>query len=261
MAFNLNKFTEKAQEAIIAAPQLAAELNHAQVEPEHLLVTLSEQAEGVVPSVLRKLNADPQKVARDLRDHLAKLPKAYGGAEPGLSPRMRVVLDAAQADAKAMQDEFVSTEHLLLGLLSEPGKSASADILKGARIVRERVLEALTAIRGNSASPIRIRKTSTRRSKNTVVTSPSLRARASSIPSSAATKKSGASSRCCHAARRTIPCSSASLASAKPQSSKASPNASSGATCLKVSRTSASSGSIWGRSSPARSSAANSRSA
>jgi ATP-dependent Clp protease ATP-binding subunit ClpB len=149
MAINLNKFTEKAQEAIIAGPHLAAELNHAQVEPEHLLVTLVEQAEGVVPSILRKLNADPQRIARELRDQLAKLPKAYGGAEPGLSPRMRVVLDAAQADAKAMQDEFVSTEHLLLGLLSEPGKSASVDILKAAGVTRERVLEALTSIRGN----------------------------------------------------------------------------------------------------------------
>ena len=53
---NLNKFTEKAQEAVLAAPQLASELNHAQVEPEHLLVTLTEQPNGVVPSVLRKLN-------------------------------------------------------------------------------------------------------------------------------------------------------------------------------------------------------------
>ena len=122
---NLNKFTEKAQEAVVAAPQLASELNHAQVEPEHLLVTLAEQQGGVVPSVLRKLNVDPAEVAKALRDHLAKQPKAHGGAEPHLSPRLRVVLDAAQADAKAMQDEFVSTEHLLLGLLGEPGRSPS----------------------------------------------------------------------------------------------------------------------------------------
>ena len=149
MAINLNKFTEKAQEALLAAPTLAAELNHAQVEPEHLLVTLTEQAEGVVPSVVRKLNADPQKIARDVREQLARLPKAYGGTEPGFSPRMRVALDAAQKDAKAMQDEFVSTEHLLLGLFSEPGKATTTDILKQNGISRERVLEGLTAIRGN----------------------------------------------------------------------------------------------------------------
>jgi ATP-dependent Clp protease ATP-binding subunit ClpB len=145
---NLNKFTEKAQEAILASPQFATELNHAQVEPEHLLVALIEQPDGVVPTVLRKLNADPAALARTLRDQLTKQPKAYGGAEPHLSPRLRVVLDAAQADAKSMQDEFVSTEHLLLGLLGETGRAASADLLKQNGVTRGRVLEALTAIRG-----------------------------------------------------------------------------------------------------------------
>src|SRR6185295_5023252 len=146
---NLNKFTEKAQEAVVAAPQLATELNHAQVEPEHLLVTLVEQAGGVVPSVLRKLNVDPGAVAKSTRASLAKLPKTHGGSEPNLSPRLRVVLDAAQADAKAMQDEFTSTEHLLLGLLSEPGKAAGTDQLKVLGVTRERVLEALASVRGS----------------------------------------------------------------------------------------------------------------
>ncbi|MBY0494179.1 MAG: ATP-dependent chaperone ClpB [Cyanobacteria bacterium] len=146
---NLNKFTEKAQEAVVAAPQLASELSHAQVEPEHLLVTLSEQQGGVVPSVLRKLNVDPAELARAMRDHLAKQPKAHGGSEPHLSPRLRVILDAAQADAKSMQDEFVSTEHLLLGLLGEVGRAASVDALKARGVTRERVLEALTSVRGS----------------------------------------------------------------------------------------------------------------
>jgi ATP-dependent Clp protease ATP-binding subunit ClpB len=145
---NLNKFTEKAQEAVLAVPQLASELNHAQAEPEHLLVTLVEQRDGVVPAVLQKLNVDPQAVARALREHLGKQPKAYGGAEPHLSPRLRVVLDAAQADARSMQDEFVSTEHLLLGVLSDPGKSVAAEALKQRGVIREAVLGALTSIRG-----------------------------------------------------------------------------------------------------------------
>jgi ATP-dependent Clp protease ATP-binding subunit ClpB len=146
---NLNKFTEKAQEAILASPQLASEHNHAQVEPEHLLVALVEQAEGVVPSVLRKMNADPAAIGRSLREHLGKQPKAYGGAEPHLSPRLRVAIDAAQAEAKTMQDEFVSTEHLLLGILSEPGKSPSNGLLKTRGVTRDSVLAALTSIRGN----------------------------------------------------------------------------------------------------------------
>ncbi len=146
---NLNKFTEKAQEAVLAAPQLAAELNHAQVEPEHLLVTLAEQQNGVVPSVLRRLTVEPAAIAGALRAHLAKQPKAHGGAEPNLSPRLRVVFDAAQAEAKTMQDEYVSTEHLLLGLLNEPVKSMAVDQLKANGVTREKVLEALTSVRGS----------------------------------------------------------------------------------------------------------------
>ncbi|HET9704551.1 MAG TPA: ATP-dependent chaperone ClpB [Vicinamibacterales bacterium] len=146
---NLNKFTEKAQEAVIAAQSLAAEMNHAQMEPEHLLVTLAEQQGGVVPSVLRKLNVDPSELAAAGREYLSRQPRAHGGAEPHLSPRLRVVLDGAQADAKSMQDEFVSTEHLLLGVVAEPGKSQSVDLLKARGVTRDRVLEALASVRGS----------------------------------------------------------------------------------------------------------------
>ncbi|MCC7179183.1 MAG: ATP-dependent chaperone ClpB [Acidobacteria bacterium] len=146
---NLQKFTEKAQQAILSTPDLAREFGHASVEPEHLLVALVEQPEGVVPSVLRKLNIDPASLARDVREQLDKLPKVSGGAEPHLSPRLRVVVDAATADAKGMQDDYVSTEHLLLGLVTEPGRSASAAALKQRGVTRERVLEALTSVRGS----------------------------------------------------------------------------------------------------------------
>jgi ATP-dependent Clp protease ATP-binding subunit ClpB len=146
---NLQKFTEKAQQAILATPELARELGHASVEPEHLLVTLLEQPEGVVPSVLRKLSVDPAALARETRDRLDTQPKVSGGAEPHLSPRLRVVVDAATADAKQMQDDYVSTEHLLLGLATEPGRSAAAEALRQRGITRERVLEALTSVRGS----------------------------------------------------------------------------------------------------------------
>ena len=146
---NLQKFTEKAQQAILATPDLAREFAHASVEPEHLLVVLVEQADGVVPAVLRKLSVDPGALARDLRDTLARQPKVSGGAEPHLSPRLRVVVDAATADAKSMQDDYVSTEHLLLGLVAETGRAASAAALKQLGITRERVLEALTSVRGS----------------------------------------------------------------------------------------------------------------
>src|SRR5690606_3716295 len=90
---NLQKVTEKAQQAILSTPDLAREFGHASVEPEHLLVALVEQPDGVVPSVLRKLSIDPAALARDVRDQLDKLPKVSGGAEAHLSPRLRVVVD------------------------------------------------------------------------------------------------------------------------------------------------------------------------
>src|SRR4051794_20063887 len=104
---NINKYTEKAQEAIIAAQQLAEKTSHAQVEPEHLLVALAEQSAGVVPEVLRKMGADPAAVARSARDLVGKLPQAYGGAQPGLSPRLKLVTDLAEAEAERLKDDYV----------------------------------------------------------------------------------------------------------------------------------------------------------
>ena len=108
---DLNKYTEKAREAVLAAQQLAEELNHAQIEPEHLLVTLIEQADGIVPSVLRKLEVDPQGLARTIRTELDRTAKAYGGSQPGLSPRLRSIDDKSQGEATRLKDDFVSTEH------------------------------------------------------------------------------------------------------------------------------------------------------
>ena len=69
---NLNKFTEKAQESILAAQKLAETLGHAQIEPEHLLISLLEQQDGVAPAVLRKMNADPAELARAMRSEIAR---------------------------------------------------------------------------------------------------------------------------------------------------------------------------------------------
>src|SRR3990167_11468948 len=101
---NLNKFTEKAQEAVINAQNLATELAHAEVAPEHLLVALVEQSGGIVPSVLRKMTIDPARVAADGRKLLDALPKAYG-AELRFSPRMKLIFDSAFAEAQGLQDE------------------------------------------------------------------------------------------------------------------------------------------------------------
>src|SRR4051812_33505261 len=118
---NINKFTEKAQEAIATAQNLASEGNHSEVTPEHLLVALVEQQGGIVPSVLRKVGIDPARFGADARALFRSLPQAYG-ADVRLSPRMNLVFDSAQAEALRLQDEYVSTEHLLVALATETGR-------------------------------------------------------------------------------------------------------------------------------------------
>ena len=145
---NLSKFTEKAQEAVVAAQHLATGLNHAEVTPEHLLVALAEQQDGVVPSVLRKLTVDPAQIAADVRRLFEALPKAYG-ADLRFSPRMKLIVDSAQAEAQRLQDEYVSTEHLLLALATETGRSPGAQLLQRSGATRDALYGALTQVRGS----------------------------------------------------------------------------------------------------------------
>ena len=145
---NLNKYTEKAQEAILAAQRLAEQSNHAQIEPEHLLLALVEQADGIVPALLRKMSVEPKPMADQLRAELSKQPAAYGGSQPSLSPRLRKVTDAAESEAERLKDEFVSTEHLLLGIVSEGGRGISSRVLQQSNITKDRIFEVLTQVRG-----------------------------------------------------------------------------------------------------------------
>jgi ATP-dependent Clp protease ATP-binding subunit ClpB len=146
---NPNKHTEKAQEALLAAQKLAEEFAHAQIEPEHLLVTLTEQPEGVVPAVLRKLNVDPAGLAEATREGLRRAPRVTGGSQLTMSARLGVVAEAAQAAATRLKDEFISTEHLLLALTMEPPRaSPGARLLQERGVTQDKVLEALTSVRG-----------------------------------------------------------------------------------------------------------------
>ena len=145
---NINRLTEKAQEAIVAAQNLATEHNHAEVTPEHLLVTLVEQAGGIVPSILRKLNVDPGRFSGEARALLTNLPQAYG-ADLRLSPRMNLIFTSAEAEAKRLQDDFVSTEHLLLALATEAGRSPAAQLLQRVGATKDALYTAMTQVRGN----------------------------------------------------------------------------------------------------------------
>ena len=144
---NLNKFTEKAQETVITAQNVATELNHAEVTPDHLLVALLEQSGGVAPSVVRKMALDPARVAADARDLLKNMPQAYG-ADVRFSPRMKLIFDSALAEAQRMQDEYVSTEHLLLAVATEAGRSPAAQLLQKHGVTKDKLYSALTQVRG-----------------------------------------------------------------------------------------------------------------
>jgi ATP-dependent Clp protease ATP-binding subunit ClpB len=146
---DLNRLTEKAQEALVGAQRLAGQLTHAQVDPEHLLVTLAEQAEGIVPEVLRKVSVDPQRLSAAVRAALARRPQVHGAGSPSVSPRLGAIVEMAQAEAGRLKDEFVSTEHLLLALSAEGARDEAARMLHQHGVTSERVLEALTSVRGS----------------------------------------------------------------------------------------------------------------
>ena len=146
---NLNKYTEKAQEAIVTAQQLADREGHPEITPEHVLLTLLEQRDGIVPSIARKLNADPAALAAAVRTELGRAPRAHGGAQAGLSPRLRAIADFAEQEAERLKDEYVSTEHLLIAIASEGGRSASSRLLQQHGMTRDAIMQALTAVRGS----------------------------------------------------------------------------------------------------------------
>src|SRR4029450_7505172 len=141
---NINKYTEKAQEAVLGAQQLADREGHAEILPEHLLVTLIEQREGIVPSIIQKIGADPTAVATAVRGELGRLPRAHGGSQVTLSPRLRAVTDAAEQEAERLKDDYVSTEHLFIAIASEGRRSIGSRILEQHRITRDAILQALT---------------------------------------------------------------------------------------------------------------------
>ena len=146
---NLNRYTQRGQEAILASQELAGGYNHSQIEPEHLLLALLQQEDGVAGEVLRQVGADPATVKAQLEGELARRPKMYGGSgEPGLGSQTSRVLQEAYAEANRMKDDYVSTEHILLALAGDAG-GAVARTLGRLGITRDKLLTALTAIRGN----------------------------------------------------------------------------------------------------------------
>jgi ATP-dependent Clp protease ATP-binding subunit ClpB len=141
------RFTEKAQEAIVSAQRDTEAANVSQFEPVALLRALLNQSDGVVPQILRKLGADSAAVAIAAESEFNGLPKLTYSAQPVPSNTLRKVLQKAEDEAKRMGDDFVSTEHLLLGIIDAP-ESGAARVLARFGVTKDRVYEALTQIRG-----------------------------------------------------------------------------------------------------------------
>jgi ATP-dependent Clp protease ATP-binding subunit ClpB len=144
----LDRFTERSQEALQAAQQVAQQLRHPSVEPEHLLLALLNQSDGLVPGLLRRLEVAPGPLAARLQTWLDNLPKQMQGADPGIGPALRAVLSSAFEEMSTLKDEFVSTEHLLLGIVAQPSGEA-ARLLREAGVTGDRVYSTLEAVRGS----------------------------------------------------------------------------------------------------------------
>src|SRR6202042_401447 len=146
-----DRFTIKSQEALKAAQRRADERHNPQTTPEHLLAVLLEQDGGVVAPVLRKLGADPAAVRQALASRLESLPTLTGGpstAEPaGGSTELVQILRTAESEMRELNDEYVSTEHLLLALAAHPGGAGEA--LRSSGAPREALLKALGEVRGS----------------------------------------------------------------------------------------------------------------
>ncbi|MCK4975522.1 MAG: ATP-dependent chaperone ClpB, partial [Anaerolineales bacterium] len=142
----LDKYTQKSQEAILGAQQLAQEMNHQTIEPAHLLLALLRQEDGVVPAIATKVAGSVLALRDEVYQDLENRPKVYGAStEVGLAGPASDVLAAAERYAKGMQDDYVSTEHILLGL---------TDSIEGRRLsqfglTKDAILKALAGVRGS----------------------------------------------------------------------------------------------------------------
>ena len=149
---NTNQYTQKTLEALQAAQQLAVEYQHNALEPEHLLHALASQEQGLIPQLLQKLNVDPGSFAAAVAEKLSALPRVSGsGRDPDkvyISQATDKVLSVAAREAKAMKDEYVSVEHVFLGLLDEPTQNTT-ELFRAFGIAKDKFLQQLTAVRGN----------------------------------------------------------------------------------------------------------------
>jgi ATP-dependent Clp protease ATP-binding subunit ClpB len=156
-----SRLTQKCQEALAEAQGLAVRFGHQQVDGEHLLAALADQADGLLPRLLAKMDVPVESLRAELARDLERRPQVSGpGLEPGkvfLTPRLAELLVRAEDEAKRLKDEYVSAEHLVLALVEEGTRTAAGRVLADLGVTRDSFLEALSAVRGRqriqSATP------------------------------------------------------------------------------------------------------------
>ncbi len=151
---NFNKFTIKSQEAVQNAQEIAGSYSNQTIEPEHLLAALVQDGEGIVPPLLQKVGANLNYIKIKINEAVEKLPKVQGAGlgNQHLSPALAEVFENAQKEAQQLKDEYVSTEHLLLGLLEEPSRggavSTALKLLRDQGVTKDTIYKALKEVRG-----------------------------------------------------------------------------------------------------------------
>jgi len=158
---DLNKLTEKSQVALTEAQNIATRSQHQAVDVEHLLVSLLEQEEGLIPRLFEKVRVAPDLIRTKVEEELERLPRVSGSDTTGqglyVTQRLSKLLVGAQDEAKKLKDEYVSVEHLVLAMFGEPAGTGIGKIFKNLGVRRDDFLRALLEVRGNqrvtSANP------------------------------------------------------------------------------------------------------------
>ena len=148
---NVEKMTERVGDALNAAYARALHEHNTQTAPEHMLAALLEQERGIAPDIVAKAGADPKALARRVDEAIGQLPRLSGAgadsAQVTLSPELARIMSAAENEAKALQDDYVSVEHVLLAMAQSSG--ALGRLLRDAGLTKDKLLQALRDVRGN----------------------------------------------------------------------------------------------------------------
>src|SRR5262245_29260833 len=148
VAMDPNRMTEKTQEALSAAQQIALRRGHQQMDVEHLLLALLEQEQGLAVSILRKAGIDPDAVRQRAGREVDKVPRVSGGGDNVyVAGRLNRLVAQAEDEAKRLKDDYLSVEHLLLAMTGDTG--AAGRILKESGLTRDKLEQALKEVRGS----------------------------------------------------------------------------------------------------------------